>query len=79
VVDVNISYDLSLAKALADGQSGMVGPGDVVNFTITVLNQGNVPSGAYDVTDYIPAGMEFVSASDKGSAIGNTVTWTNLL
>ena len=78
VVDVDISYDLSLAKALADGQAGMVGPGDVVNYTITVLNQGNVPSGAYDVTDYIPAGMEFVSASDFGTASGNTVTWTNL-
>ena len=78
VVDVNVSYDLSLAKALADGQDAMVGPGDVVNFTITVLNQGNVPSNDYSVTDFIPAGMSFVSASDFGSVSGNMVTWSSL-
>ena len=37
VVDVNISYDLSLAKALADGQAATVSLGDVVDYTITCL------------------------------------------
>ena len=49
-----------------------------MNFTITVLNQGNVPSNAYSVTDFIPNGMSFVSASDFGSATGNQITWSNL-
>jgi len=37
-----------------------------------------VPSGDFNVTDHIPAGMTFVSASDFGAANGNTVTWSNL-
>ena len=56
----------------------MVGPGDVVDYTITVLNQGNVPSNTYEVTDFIPAGMTYVSSSDFGSISGSMVTWSNL-
>ena len=50
----------------------------MVAYTIRVANQGNVPSGAYEVTDQIPAGMSFVSASDNGAASSGVVTWTGL-
>ncbi len=78
VVDVNIIYDLALAKSLAPDQSATVALGEVVNYIITVANQGNVPSGTYDVADYIPEGMEFLSASDFGTLGGSNVAWSNL-
>ena len=78
--DVNliIQYDLALIKTLAAGQPSSVTVGENVDFTITVTNQGNVPSNDYSVVDAIPAGMSFVSASDGGVASGSTVTWSNL-
>ena len=56
-------YDLALIKTLAPGQPSLVLEGSTVNYVITVRNQGDVPSGAFTVTDQIPAGMAFVSAS----------------
>ena len=47
-------------------------------YTISIANQGDVPSGTYDVTDQIPAGMSFVSASGGGTESGGIVTWTGL-
>jgi len=77
-IAVEVSYDLALVKTLAVGQSATVTVGDVVNYTITVANQGNVPSNTYSVTDQIPAGMSFVSASNGGTANNGVVTWSNL-
>jgi len=74
-VDVNIEYDLALIKTLANGQSATVGLGDIVNYEITIANQGNVASNDYTVTDQIPAGMSFAAASDGGTAAGGIVTW----
>jgi len=54
--------------------------GTEVTYTITVMNQGTVPSGSFTVSEVIPAGMTFVSASpaastDPGVGSGGTVTW----
>ena len=78
-VDVDVRYDLALVKT---------GPADVapdplpapVTYTIVVQNQGNVPSGAYSVTDDVPRGMTATDASDDGQIgpFGATVTWVDL-
>ena len=73
-----MAYDLALIKTLGQGQNTTVGLGDNVTYNITIANQGNVPSNDYTVTDQIPAGMTFVSASNGGSASGGIVTWANL-
>ena len=73
-----MEYDLALIKELAAGQAAQVNVGAQVSYTITVMNQGNVPSNAYSVTDQIPAGMSFVNASDGGTEAGGVVTWSNL-
>lgn len=74
-VDVDVQYDLRLIKT---GPPEM-DPLGTVTFTVTVDNQGTVPSGLYTVTDAIPAGMELVSASDGGVADGaGNVVWTDL-
>ncbi len=56
-------YDLSLVKVLANGQAAVVSVNDVVNYNIVVMNQGNVDSNDFVVTDQIPAGMSFAAAA----------------
>ena len=75
-VDVPVTYDLALIKT---GPTTLAADGSAV-FTITVTNQGNVPSGVYDVTDTVPAGLVATDASDGGSLAtpSSTVDWTAL-
>jgi uncharacterized repeat protein (TIGR01451 family)/LPXTG-motif cell wall-anchored protein len=65
------SYDLALAKVVSgyDASTGLA------TYQITVVNQGAVPSGAFTVTDEIPAGTSFESASDGGTSVAGVVTW----
>jgi uncharacterized repeat protein (TIGR01451 family) len=72
-------YDLALIKTLAPGQSALVSNGSTVNYQITVRNQGRIPSGAFTVTERIPAGMSYVSATGSNftcSESGGVVTCT---
>ncbi|TDB65254.1 DUF7507 domain-containing protein [Arundinibacter roseus] len=50
-------FDLALAKTLAPGQVSNVNPGALVNFRLTVTNQGNVAATQIALTDSLPAGM----------------------
>ncbi len=50
-------FDLSLAKALADGQTTSVTVGDAVTFTITVTNEGDVAAANVEVVDSLPSSM----------------------
>ncbi len=70
-------YDLALINTLADGQPSNVTVGDTVDFVVTVVNQGQLPSGAYTVVSQIPDGMTFVSAGQGGvyDSATNTITW----
>ena len=53
----NSTFDLGLTKKLAAGQAATVRPGDLVKFTITVINQGTIDGTNIQVTDYIPTGL----------------------
>jgi len=77
-IDINVVYDLALIKTLSAGQSAVVGVGDIVDYTITIANQGNVPSNTYTVMDQLPAGLGFIAASNNGTVNGSIVTWANL-
>jgi len=61
-VDVDVVYDLALAKVASTPANAY----STVTFTITVTNQGTVPSGTYQVTDRLPGGMHATAASDGG-------------
>ncbi|MCF8237261.1 MAG: DUF11 domain-containing protein [Saprospiraceae bacterium] len=67
--------DLALYKKLANGQPEMVEPGDIVTFTITVINQGTLTADNIVLSDYIPAQMSFV-AQAGWSAGGGIATRT---
>ena len=66
-------YDLALIKTLVTASP--VQPGGNVEWTITVQNQGQTPSGDYTVTDTLPGGMSFVSADNGGIEAGGVVSW----
>jgi len=73
-------YDLALIKTMTAMSPQPAAVGSQITYTITVMNQGSLPSGSYEVTDAIPAGMSFVSASPTattGPGVGSTgsVTW----
>ncbi|WP_216650057.1 SdrD B-like domain-containing protein, partial [Lewinella sp. W8] len=63
-------FDLALTKVVSNPANGMVMPGDVVTFTITVENQGMVDAQNVVITDYIPAGLTYNAAS-------NGLGWTD--
>ena len=50
-------------------------PGDTVTYTLTVTNNGHGTARDVAVSDTLPADLTFASASDGGSASGQTVTW----
>ncbi len=75
-VDVTVAGAtiLSLAKTTP---VSTVAPGDSFDFHIAYDNIGSVVASNARIEDQLPAGTEFVSASDGGSydATSNTVTW----
>ena len=45
------------------GSPGVVDPGDVLRYTITIYNNGTVPATAADLTDLVPANTTYVADS----------------
>jgi len=74
-VVIGVEYDLALSK-LVDSPS--VGHDATPVFTVRVANQGNVPSGEFQVEDTVPAGLTIVSVGQGGvtNAEGTAVVWT---
>lgn len=52
------NFDLSLSKALAPGQATTVPNGSLVNYVITVTNEGTVPATQIIVVDRLPPGAQ---------------------
>ena len=50
--------------------------GRTADYQITVSNAGDAPARDTVVTDTLPGGTQFVSASDGGSSSGGTVNWS---
>jgi len=55
-----------------------VTPGSQITYTITVTNTGQSDASGVTVSDAIPAGTTYVSASPQGSLSGGMLTWSNL-
>ncbi|MCC7072306.1 MAG: DUF11 domain-containing protein, partial [Deltaproteobacteria bacterium] len=65
----------SSTKAVLDQNGGDVRPNDVLRYTITVINDGTIPSAATVITDVLPAPLVIESVLDGGSAAAGVVTW----
>lgn len=55
-------------------QASLVKSGEVMDWTITSVNEGNAPANEYKAVGKIPAGTQFVAGS--ASATGATVTYS---
>ena len=74
----------TVIAAAADVATTKTGPatanaGQAISYTITTLNNGPSPASGVVVTDSIPAGLTFVSASNGGTAAGAVVTWPTIV
>lgn len=49
--------------------------GDTITYKLTAINQQNNTLDSLVFTDFLPATLEFVSASDKGQATNQIATW----
>jgi uncharacterized repeat protein (TIGR01451 family) len=72
------AFDLQLYKGVS---AGMVAPGTVVNYDVTVVNDGDESVNLAVVQDTLPSGLEFIAVSaSRGSAsfqsATNQVTWS---
>jgi uncharacterized repeat protein (TIGR01451 family) len=50
-------------------------PGDTINYTISYRNYSKLGATGVMITDNLPAGLSFISASNGGTAAGSIVTW----
>jgi len=73
------TYDLALIKEIVT--PGPHAPGDDIEYTITVCNQGTLDANFFEVTDHIPAGMSLstTAGTNAGWVGGPTgpVTYTS--
>ena len=67
----NPAADLDVTKTAS---ATSVDPGGTVSFSISIENNGPDPAQAVQVTDTLPAGLTFVSATPGCTAVGNVVT-----
>jgi len=63
-------FDLALIKGISTSFTDPFCPGDLIQFSIAVYNQGDIDAFDVEITDYIPEGMTF--ADDPRNSI-----WTN--
>ena len=70
-------FDIEVDKQFADGTNWpkTFDLNDLIWFKIVVLNKWPATTTNFTVKDYLPAGLQFVSASNGGTLNGTTVTW----
>ncbi len=71
---------LVTAGPVSDLAVSKIGPasamlGDTIVYVVTTRNLGTADAAGVVVSDTVPAGVQFVSASRGGSAVGGIVTW----
>ena len=71
-------FDLALRKYVKN-KLPYYAPGDVVPYTITVFNQGNITAKNIQVNDYMPQGYVFEAGSNPGwGFVGSTLVYNSI-
>ena len=71
-------FDLALRKYVKN-KLPYYAPGDVVPYTITVFNQGNITAKNIQVNDYMPQGYVFDAGTNPGwGFVGSTLVYNNI-
>lgn len=67
---------ISATKSQKPDSGSIVSPGSQIIYTVTLSNAGLADAKSVPVTDTVPTGTTFVSATDGGTLNGNVVSWT---
>lgn len=71
------SADLSVTKTVTDGSPlTPYNPGDTIQYVVTVNNTGPDAATNVQLTDVLPAGVSFTSATGNGTYDSTTGVWT---
>ncbi|MBL8776714.1 MAG: DUF11 domain-containing protein [Acidimicrobiales bacterium] len=70
--EIDAAPDLSVIKD--DGET-VASPGEQLTYTLTVTNRGDQGASGVALTDVLPAGVTFDSASDGGTENAGLVSW----
>jgi len=65
------AFDLALIKSVNNGQNNVFQNGDMVTFTINIINQGSIAAQNIEVIDYIPNNMS-LAANNPGWQMNGT-------
>lgn len=71
VVVKDSCYDLALRKTLAAGQNDTVNVGDLVQFTLEIFNQGDLPARLFSIIDHVDLSF-FAPFNTASNPPGNT-------
>ena len=67
------NFDLALIKRNVSGVNPKFG--ELLEFEIQIINQGTVAATSFDISDYIPSGLNFVPSENQGWTLnGSTAT-----
>ncbi|WP_324024062.1 gliding motility-associated C-terminal domain-containing protein [Maribacter sp. BPC-D8] len=69
------STDLEIINTVTPGTGN---PGDVLTFTVEVVNNGTDDATNVEVSNMIPSGFTVVNVNDGGVQTGNEILWTVL-
>ncbi len=74
---VNLTSNFSITKT--DQTTNPVSPGGIVSFDIIITNTGTSTLSTIAVSDFLPAGLTFSSASPTQDSVnGQNITWNNV-
>lgn len=75
-VEPNPIYDIALIKQV--NPISVIAPQGIVVFDITVVNQGDTELDQFEISDYIPDGLEFIAEKSAGwKLVGRTAVYNS--
>ncbi len=70
--EMNVEANMKVYKAV---DKTYAFTGDTITYTLSYRNYASITANNVVITDALPAGLEFISASNGGTESGGTVTW----
>ncbi|MCH7396490.1 gliding motility-associated C-terminal domain-containing protein [Belliella sp. DSM 107340] len=73
--DVTILDDTTIISVTKTSDIKTASPGDIINYTIRISNEGEFAANNITVVDSLPAGLTIINMSHDGQINGDQITW----